>query len=71
MEIKTIAKRWGSSIGIVLPKAVVDLRKIQENDEILIEIKTRPLKEQMFGKYPRTSKRTAQEIKDEARRGWD
>ena len=71
MEIKTIAKRWGSSIGIVLPKAVVDLRKIQENDEILIEIKTHTLKEQMFGRYPRTSKRTAQEIKDEARRGWD
>ncbi len=71
MEIETIAKRWGSSIGVVLPKSVIDARKIRENDKIVIEIKTQPLMEGMFGKYPRTSKRTAQELKDEARKGWD
>ena len=71
MKIKTLAKKWGNSIGIILPKSVVDLRKIQENDEIIIEIKTQSIRGDLFGKYPRTSKRTAQELKDEARKGWD
>lgn len=71
MEVKTLAKKWGNSIGIILPKSVVDLRKIQENDEVIIEIKTQSIMGDLFGKYPRTSKRTAQEIKDEARGGWN
>ncbi|MBS3081001.1 AbrB/MazE/SpoVT family DNA-binding domain-containing protein [Candidatus Pacearchaeota archaeon] len=71
MEIKTIAKRWGSSIGIILPKSIVDAKKINENDELIIEIKNRNLTEDLFGKYPRKTDKSAQELKDEARKGWD
>ena len=71
MEIKIKTKKWGNSIGIILPKSVVESRKIRENDEIVIEIRKQPIMSQLFGKFPRTSKRTAQEIKDEARKGWD
>ena len=39
MEIKVIPKKWGSSLGIVLPKEVVDAKKIKENKEIIIEVK--------------------------------
>ena len=71
MEIKTKAKRWGSSIGIILPKSVIDARKIRENDELIIEVKTQPVMNDLFGKFPRKSKKTAQKLKDEARAGWD
>jgi len=71
MEIKTIAKKWGSSIGIIIPKEVVDAKRIKENDEIVIEVKTRPLAGNLFGRFPElTSRRSAQELKDEAREGW-
>ncbi|HUS50721.1 MAG TPA: AbrB/MazE/SpoVT family DNA-binding domain-containing protein [Candidatus Paceibacterota bacterium] len=71
MEVKTKAKKWGSSIGIILPKAVVEAKKIRENDEIIIEIKNRPLAGELFGKFPEwKSGKSAQEIKDEMRRGW-
>ena len=70
MELRTVAKRWGSSIGIVLPKRIVDLRKIKENDEIVIEIKSQPIMNEMFGRFLRKSGRSGQELKDEARRGW-
>lgn len=70
MEIKTTAKRWGSSIGVIIPKEVVDAKKIKENDKITIEIKTKPLAGNMFGKFPRTSGKSAQQIKDELREGW-
>ena len=32
MEIKVKAKKWESSMGIILPKSIVDLKKIKEND---------------------------------------
>ncbi|MBI2045086.1 AbrB/MazE/SpoVT family DNA-binding domain-containing protein [Candidatus Pacearchaeota archaeon] len=71
MEIKAIAKKWGSSMGVIIPKEVVDAKKIKENDTIVIEVKTRPLAGNLFGKFPRlTSKQTAQELKDELREGW-
>lgn len=71
MEIKTVAKRWGSSIGVILPKAVVEENRIKENDRIVIEIKKKTLAGEMFGKFPEwKSKKSAQELKDEARIGW-
>ena len=70
-EIKTKAKRWGSSIGIIIPKEVVEAKKIRENDEIIIEIKNRPLAKEFFGIFKGQIKKSAQELKDEARRGWD
>ncbi len=72
MEVKTIAKRWGSSIGIILPKAIVEANRIRENDEVFIEVKKKILAGEMFGRFPEwKSKKSAQELKDEARRGWD
>ena len=70
MEIKAIAKKWGSSIGVIIPKEVVDAKKIKENDAIVIEVKTRPLAGNLFGKFPRKSGKSTQEIKDELREGW-
>lgn len=72
MEIKAVAKRWGSSIGIIIPKEVVEARRIKENDEITIEVKKdKPKAGVMFGRFPRKSGKSAQEIKDEMRRGWE
>src|SRR3989344_3506269 len=28
MEVETVAKKWGSSIGVILPKSLVEARKI-------------------------------------------
>lgn len=71
MQIETIAKKWGSSIGVILPKSVVEANKIRENDKIIIEIKRPVIAKDLFGKYPRKSSKTAQELKDEAREGWN
>jgi antitoxin component of MazEF toxin-antitoxin module len=69
MEIETVAKKWGSSIGIIIPKEVVDSNKIRENDKVIVEIKKRLIARESFGKYP-DWERSTQEIKDEARKGW-
>lgn len=70
MEVKAVAKRWGSSIGVIIPKEVVDAKRIKENDKITIEIKSGQPSKNMFGRFPRRLKKTAQELKDDVRKGW-
>ena len=66
-EVKT--RKWGSSIGVVLPKEIVDEVGIKPNEKITIEVKKRPLAKEFFGLL-KDWKRPTQEIKDEARAGW-
>ena len=66
-EVKT--RKWGSSIGLVLPKKVVDEIGIKLNEVVRLDIK-KPVKvRDVFGMFPNW-KRNTQEIKDEMRAGW-
>ena len=40
-------RKWGNSLGIVLPKEEVDRLRIKEDEEVVLELskKTNPLKE--------------------------
>jgi len=67
-EVKT--RKWGSSIGVVLPKEIVDEVGIKPDETIRIDIR-KPVKvKDVFGMFPRFSKKSAQELKDEMRKGW-
>lgn len=62
-------KKWGHSLGIVIPAKVVKNEKIHENEIIEVKIKKveNPLKE-TYGTYK--FNKSTQEIKDELRSGW-
>ena len=67
-EVKT--RKWGSSIGIVIPKEVVEEVGIKPDETIRIDVR-KPVKvKDVFGMFPRFSKKSAQELKDEMRKGW-
>lgn len=71
MEIKVITRKWGNSIAVVIPRDIIDKEGIKEDEEIVVRVeKRRPLVGELFGKFPRKSKKSAQEIKDELRAGW-
>ncbi len=60
-------KKWGSSLGVVIPKSVVDEMHLTENQEIEIEVhpKTDVLKEMFgFAKKMGLKKSTEQIIKE-------
>ena len=38
MEVEAIAKKWGSSIGFIVPKEVVEKEKIKPNSKVKFEI---------------------------------
>ena len=69
MEIKAIAKRWGSSIGVIIPKDVVEAKRIKENDEIIIEIVKKADISDIFG-LVKKRKMSGQNFKDMVRKGW-
>ena len=68
MEVEAIAKKWGSSIGFIVPKEVVEKEKIRPNSKVKFEIIKVTDISDTFGKLKR--KVSGQEFKDRARAGW-
>lgn len=69
MEVECVAKKWGSSLGIVIPKDIVKKEHISENETIIVEIKKKHLAKEFFGVLA-DWKRPTKEIKEEMKKGW-
>jgi len=69
MEVELTAKKWGSSLGIVLPKIIVEKEHIRENDVIVVEIKKRHFAKEFFGILSGW-KRPTEQIKEGMKKGW-
>ena len=67
-EIETMTRKWGNSLGITLPKKIIEQEHLRENQKVIVEIHrvidTRRLRGLV--KF----KKTAQQIKDDMRAGW-
>ena len=71
MEIKAIARKWGNSIAVVIPKEIIERQRIKEDEEIIIKVeKKKPKAGILWGLGKGRFKKSAQEIKDELRGGW-
>lgn len=60
-------KKWGNSLGIIIPKEEVDNLKLRENQTIVVEIikKENPLKELFgFGKLKKPTEELLKEIRE-------
>ena len=72
MEIRTVTRKWGNSIAVVIPKQLVQRERIREDQEVRITLeREKPTSALLFGKFPRASKETVQKIKDQIREGWE
>ena len=70
MELTTRARKWGSSLAVILPKAVVDAKSIHVNDRVVIDVRFPLLAKDVFG-LAKQKEIPTQEIKDELRQGWE
>ena len=67
-ETIAMTRKWGNSIGIVLPAKIVKEEKIKPKEKVVVTVKrVLPLKD-LFGLVK--FKQSAQQIKDEMREGW-
>lgn len=67
--IECIPRRWGNSLGITIPQSIVDKEGIVPGKPIIINLNARADIWSLFGTAK--FKKTAQQMKDEERRGWD
>ena len=68
--IETKVKRWGNSLGIIIPSETVELRNLKENDylKILIMNDSKEVLKKTFGLLKGKLTKSTQQIKDELRR---
>lgn len=43
MEIKAKTKKWGNSIGVIIPKEIIREQNIKPNQEITLMINNKPI----------------------------
>lgn len=68
--IETKVKKWGNSLGIIIPSNTIEARNIKENDnvKVLILKDSRKVLRETFGIGKGKIRKTGQEFKDESRR---
>ncbi len=67
-RIRARVRRWGSSLGIVVPSEVVKELQLKAGDEAIVEIDRAGI-EEAFGSLKDWAV-DPQKLKDELRRGW-
>jgi len=68
MISRAVVKRWGNSLGIVLPKDMVEKEELSEDTEILVDVVKKADISFLFGSLER--KMSGQKFKDMVREGW-
>ena len=68
MAIEGIVKKWGNSMGVLIPKEVVEREKLRVNEKIIFNIVKKADLTNIFGTLER--KISGQEFKEMVRKGW-
>ncbi len=69
MMTKAVVKAWGSSLGVVIPRNVVNKEHLREGVEIVIEVKKKHSLRHIFGSL-KNWKVDSQKVKDRLREEW-
>ena len=67
MNTKTKVKCWGNSLGIVLPKALVEEEGLKEGEEVEVTVRKTSDVRTLRGKFPF---KDLQLEKEEMKHGW-
>lgn len=66
MEIEVKTKKWGNSIGLIIPSEAIERLNIRPEEEVVIEIgKKKNVLRELFGTMK--SKKTARQMLNETR----
>lgn len=64
-----VLKKWGSSLGVIIPADMVEKEKLKTGEKVVVEIRKVNNLKDIFGSL-KNWKIDAQKFKDEARAGW-
>ena len=66
MEIRTQLRRWGNSLGIIVPSDILRIKNLREGEEVIITVEKKKKIHELFGSL-KGKKLNAQKIKDDIR----
>ena len=69
VETVVTVRKWGNSIGTTIPPEIIEKEKIRPNDKIVLSVRKITPFQKLFGTWK--TKKTAQQIKDEIKKGWE
>jgi hypothetical protein len=69
IKMECTIKKWGNSVGIILPKDVVKELDLKPHDKINIEVEKGVKGREIFGLFP-DWKINTQKVKDDSREDW-
>lgn len=69
MVIQTRLRRWGNSIGVVIPMNTLKNKNLKEGEEVVVEITKKDKMKEIFGSL-RDWKIDTQKLKKELRKDW-
>ena len=71
VEVNVKVRKWGDSLAVIIPKEIAEREKIRVEDNVNLKIEKEANLSDVFGILKGKLKKTAQQLKNEARRGWN
>ena len=71
MTTEAVIRKWGNSLGIILPKEFLKKKHLKENDKIVVDVFKKANLSSSFGALKGKIKMSGQEFKDKVREGWE
>ena len=71
MGAEVVVKKWGNSLGVILPKDMVEKQHLKEEDRIIVNVVKEADLTKMYGSLKGKIKMSGQQFKDMAREGWN
>jgi antitoxin component of MazEF toxin-antitoxin module len=74
IKMECTVKKWGNSVGVILPGNIVKEMDLKPNDKIRIDIEKGVKGKDIWNLLPkqkRNAQRDTQKIVDELKKGWD
>jgi antitoxin component of MazEF toxin-antitoxin module len=68
MATEVEVRKWGNSMGVILPKELIAAEELQQHDRILIDVVKRADLTDVFGSF--RTKKSGQQFKNMVRKGW-
>ncbi|MBI2146352.1 AbrB/MazE/SpoVT family DNA-binding domain-containing protein [Candidatus Woesearchaeota archaeon] len=69
-DVECVARKWGNSLGIIIPKDIVTEENLAENEKIVVTFKKKHKAKEFFGMLPDWKQPTS-ELKHEMKKGWE
>lgn len=69
-EADALTRKWGNSLGVIIPRSIVKEEHLEENEKIRIEIRKSHTAKELWG-IMKGLKIDAQKAKDEMRASWE